>query len=132
MVDSEYETLGIIAEAMREIDPTLPMELLVADPLHAHMQRAAFSPEGGAPGCNVDSRWSFVAVRRGSMMFFDSSRALMPFTRLKPLDVTAPSSRRMVWLSPPAPHHGPSIDDGYDGHPGGDLIDVAYSEARFS
>ena len=83
MDDSEYETFGIIAEAMREIDPTLPMELLIADPLHAHMQRAAFSPEGGAPGCNVDSPWSCVAVRRGSMMSFDSSRALNSCPQLK-------------------------------------------------
>ena len=86
MADTEAEAFEMISLAMSEIDPTLPMEMLVADSSNAHLERAALSPQAGAPCCDVESPWSCVAVRRGHAVSFESSRALnaCPHLRNRP------------------------------------------------
>jgi diguanylate cyclase (GGDEF)-like protein len=62
---------------MRSARPDAPIELLLADNSHAHLERAVVTGPGGAgPGCPVDSPDSCVAGRRAQTQVFADSEAL--------------------------------------------------------
>lgn len=76
MVDNEYQSFKVLADAMTEIVPGVPAELLLTDGERGHLDPVAINANGGAAGCGVDSPGACVAVRRGTLATFDSSRAL--------------------------------------------------------
>ena len=88
------------------------MELLLSDSSRANLSRVATSPGVEAPGCQVKSPFSCVAVRRGTAVVFDSSESLNACPQLRgravgPLlggvrsrELHGPRPRR-------AAHHGP-------------------------
>lgn len=81
--DSESAAYGIITRAMQGISPTLPMELLVSDSSRSHLERAAQHPTAGTPGCDVESPYDCLAVRRGSTQTFPDSEALNACVHLR-------------------------------------------------
>ncbi|MBI2799879.1 MAG: diguanylate cyclase [Gammaproteobacteria bacterium] len=83
MADTETEAHQVIARAMSAVSPQNPMELLLADSSRAHLERATAHPTAGAPGCNVESPFSCVAVRRGNPVVFADSEALNACPRLR-------------------------------------------------
>lgn len=83
MADTESEAHGVVAQAMSVISSEHPMELLLADSSRAHLERATEHPLVGAPGCDVQSPFSCVAVRRGNPVVFNDSNALNACQRLR-------------------------------------------------
>ena len=83
MADTEEEVYRVLARAMRVISTDLPSELLLADSSRAHLERATQHPEAGAPGCDVESPFSCMAVRRGNPVIFPDSEALNACSRLR-------------------------------------------------
>jgi GAF domain-containing protein len=86
MADSEQQVSHVAAQAMSEVAPQYPMELLIADSSRAHMERAAEHPGAGAPGCQVGSPYECVAVRRGTLVTFPDSEALNACRHLRGRD----------------------------------------------
>jgi diguanylate cyclase (GGDEF)-like protein len=83
MADTEEEVYRVLARAMKVISTDLPSELLLADSSRAHLERATQHPEAGAPGCDVESPFSCMAVRRGNPVIFPDSEALNACSRLR-------------------------------------------------
>jgi diguanylate cyclase (GGDEF)-like protein len=83
MADSEEEAFETLSRAMVEIAPDLPIELLLADSSRAHLERATAHPLAGPAGCNVESPFSCMAVRRGSPVSFEDGEAVNACTRLR-------------------------------------------------
>jgi len=83
IVDTEVEVFAAVALAMEKINPSAPMELLLADSSLANLETAAVSRTAGAPGCAVESPYSCAAVRRGNPLVYDDSEALNACPRLK-------------------------------------------------
>jgi diguanylate cyclase (GGDEF)-like protein len=83
MADTEEEAYRVLARAMRVISTDLPSELLLADSSRAHLERATQHPDAGAPGCDVQSPFSCMAVRRGNPVIFPDSEALNACSRLR-------------------------------------------------
>jgi diguanylate cyclase (GGDEF)-like protein len=83
MADTEDEAHAAIGRAMAAVAGDRPMELLIADSSRAHLERATEHPSAGAPGCNVESPFSCVAVRRGNPVTFADSEALNACARLR-------------------------------------------------
>lgn len=83
MVDAEQDVHEVVARAMRSIAADLPMEMLVADSSHAHLERACVHPDAGSPGCSVESPYGCAAVRRGAPVAFADSEALNACPRLR-------------------------------------------------
>ncbi len=81
--DTEGAAYGIISRAMHDISPTLPAELLVSDSSRTHLERAAIHSGVGAPGCDVESPYECLAVRRGTTQTFNDSEALNACTHLQ-------------------------------------------------
>jgi len=78
MVDDEQSAFDVLRRAMTLLAPDRPMELLLADNSHAHLERVVVAtPEGSkAPGCAVDSPDLCVAARRAQTQVFADSEAL--------------------------------------------------------
>jgi diguanylate cyclase (GGDEF)-like protein len=83
MADTEEEAYETLGRAMVSIAPDLPTELLLADSSRAHLERATSHPQAGPAGCNVESPFSCMAVRRGSLVQFADGEALNACTRLR-------------------------------------------------
>lgn len=83
MVDAEQDVHAVVARAMESIATDLPMEMLVADSSHAHLERACVHPLAGSPGCAVESPYGCAAVRRGAPVTFADSEALNACPRLR-------------------------------------------------
>jgi len=83
MADTEEEAYRVLARAMKVISPDLATELLLADSSRAHLERATQHPDAGAPGCDVQSPFSCMAVRRGNPVIFPDSEALNACSRLR-------------------------------------------------
>ncbi|TLY79517.1 MAG: GGDEF domain-containing protein [Gammaproteobacteria bacterium] len=83
MADSEEEAYRVLARAMKLISTDMPTELLLADSSRAHLERATQHPDAGAPGCDVESPFSRMAVRRGNPVVFADSEALNACSRLR-------------------------------------------------
>lgn len=83
MADTEEEAYRVLARAMKVISNDLPTELLLADSSRAHLERATQHPDAGAPGCDVQSPFSCMAVRRGNPVIFPDSEALNACSRLR-------------------------------------------------
>jgi len=73
MADSEAEAYSVVSHVMNSVAPELPMELLIADSSRSHLERAAQHPTKGGAGCSVESPFSCVAVRRGTLSIFADS-----------------------------------------------------------
>lgn len=76
VAESEDEAYVVIAKSLNVAAPEMKAELLLADSSNAHLRVTVEHPHHGAPGCGVVSPWSCPAVRRGSTMVFDDSRAI--------------------------------------------------------
>ena len=78
MVDDEPSAFDVIERAMTKIAPTAPVELLLADNSHAHLDRVVVSaPEGvGQPDCSVSSPDACIAARRAQTQVFPDSEEL--------------------------------------------------------
>lgn len=83
MADTETAAHQVIARAMVAVSLEHPMELLLADSSRAHLESATAHPSEGAPGCEVESPFSCVAVRRGNPVVFPDSEALNACPRLR-------------------------------------------------
>ena len=83
MVDEEHGAYDLVERAISMISADAPTELLLADSSRAHLRRVASSPTAGAPGCDVTSPFSCVAVRRGQAVTFESSEALNACPKLR-------------------------------------------------
>ena len=83
MADTEEEAYRVLARAMKVISNDLPTELLLADSSRAHLEQATQHPDAGAPGCDVQSPFSCMAVRRGNPVIFTDSEALNACSRLR-------------------------------------------------
>ncbi|MEX0663548.1 MAG: sensor domain-containing diguanylate cyclase [Acidimicrobiia bacterium] len=78
MSDDEPSAFDIVERAMHDIAPSAPVELLLADNSHAHLDRVVVSlPEGTSePGCPVASPDDCVAARRAQVQVFNDSEDL--------------------------------------------------------
>jgi diguanylate cyclase (GGDEF)-like protein len=78
MSDDEDAAFDVVGRAMRSVSPDAPVEMLVADNSHAHLERVvATSPDGESiPGCAVDSPDGCVAARRAQTQVFSDSEDL--------------------------------------------------------
>jgi diguanylate cyclase (GGDEF)-like protein len=76
IADEEDDVFDVVERAAVDISEQTPMELLLADSSRANLARAASNPTQPAPGCPVKSPYSCVAVRRGTVVTFESSEAL--------------------------------------------------------
>jgi diguanylate cyclase (GGDEF)-like protein len=77
MSDDEHAAYDVVGRAMHAVAPDAPVELLLADNSHAHLERAVVSaPDGDAPGCGVDSPDGCVATRRAQTQVFHDSEDL--------------------------------------------------------
>jgi diguanylate cyclase (GGDEF)-like protein len=83
MADTEEDAYAVLARAMKMISADRPTELLLADSSRAHLERATQHPDAGAPGCDVESPFSCMAVRRGVPVTFPDSDALNACSRLR-------------------------------------------------
>jgi diguanylate cyclase (GGDEF)-like protein len=83
MADSEAEAFQVVTRVMKTITSDRPMEMLLADSSHAHLERAAIHPRSGAAGCTVDSPFACIAVRRGTTTVFTDSAAVNACPRLR-------------------------------------------------
>ena len=77
MCDDEVAAYDVVERAMRTAAPDAPVELLLADNSHAHLERVVVSaPDGQQPGCPVDSPDGCVAGRRAQTQVFRDSESL--------------------------------------------------------
>ena len=78
MADDEPSAFDVIERAMRKVAPAAPVELLLADNSHAHLDRVVSSvPEGETePGCGVSSPDGCIAARRAQTQVFHDSEDL--------------------------------------------------------
>jgi len=78
MSDDEDGAFDVIGRAMRAVAPESPVELLLADNSHAHLERAVVSSPSGVDlgGCGVDSPDGCVAARRAQTQVFHDSEDL--------------------------------------------------------
>jgi diguanylate cyclase (GGDEF)-like protein len=81
-VDSEAEAIDLAAEALA-VAVDQPAEVLIAEEGATHLRVATTHPTHGGPGCGVESTAKCIAVRRGSLMVFDSSDQLTACPHLK-------------------------------------------------
>ena len=74
MAEDEPEALDVIGRAFGSAVPDAPIELLLADNSHAHLNRMVVStPTGEAPGCTVVSPEHCPAARRARTQRFADS-----------------------------------------------------------
>jgi diguanylate cyclase (GGDEF)-like protein len=84
MADGEAEVMRVIERSFVITIPGSPIELLLADNSHAHLQRvASASPTGDPPGCSVDSPEHCPAARRAQVQHFNDSEALDACPKLR-------------------------------------------------
>ena len=83
MADTEEDAYRVLARAMKVISTDLPSELLLADSSRTHLEQATQHPDAGGPGCDVESPFSCMAVRRGNPVIFADSEALNACSRLR-------------------------------------------------
>lgn len=76
VAETEERAKAVIGRALRVAAPDMKVELLLADSSNAHLRVAVEHPEHGPAGCGVASPWSCPAVRRGSTMSFEDSKAI--------------------------------------------------------
>jgi diguanylate cyclase (GGDEF)-like protein len=79
MSDNEDDAYDVVDRAMRAAVPEAPVELLLADNSHAHLERVVVVVPGEdaePPGCPVDSPDSCVACRRAQTQVFHDSEDL--------------------------------------------------------
>jgi diguanylate cyclase (GGDEF)-like protein len=78
MADDEPSAFDIVQRAMAHVAPETPVELLLADNSHAHLDRVVTSlPDGTSePGCPVASPDECVAARRAQVQVFGDSEDL--------------------------------------------------------
>ena len=77
MADDDIGAFDVIGRAMRSVAPDDPVELLLADNSHAHLECVVVSaPDDEGPGCPVDSPDQCVAGRRAQTQVFGDSEAL--------------------------------------------------------
>ncbi len=78
MSDDEDAAFDVVGRAMRGVAPDAPVEMLLADNSHAHLERVvSVVPEGAiAAGCAVDSPDGCVAARRAQIQVFHDSEDL--------------------------------------------------------
>ncbi len=77
MSDDEVAAFDVVERAMRATAPAAPVEMLLADNSHAHLERAVVSAPGtSGPGCPVDSPDRCVAGRRAQTQVFADSEDL--------------------------------------------------------
>ena len=87
MADDELAAYDVIGRAMDSVLPEAPVELLLADNSHAHLERVvAASLADDASGCPVDSPDQCVAARRAQTQVFADSEDLdaCPMLRGRP------------------------------------------------
>jgi diguanylate cyclase (GGDEF)-like protein len=87
MSDDEIDAFDVIGRAMNGASPKRPVEMLLADNSHAHLERVVVSsPDGTPPGCSVDSPDRCVAARRAQTQVFEDSEELdaCPMLRGRP------------------------------------------------
>jgi diguanylate cyclase (GGDEF)-like protein len=75
MSDNEDDAYDVVGRAMRAAIPDAPVELLLADNSHAHLERVVVVGDD-APMCPVDSPDQCVACRRAQTQTFRDSEAL--------------------------------------------------------
>jgi diguanylate cyclase (GGDEF)-like protein len=83
MADTEEDAYKVLARAMKVISADMPSELLLADSSRAHLEQATQHPDAGGPGCDVESPFSCMAVRRGNPVTFADSETLNACSRLR-------------------------------------------------
>jgi diguanylate cyclase (GGDEF)-like protein len=78
MTDDETAAFDVIERALVDVAPDAPVELLLADNSHAHLDRVVEAlPEGAStPGCSVASPDECVAARRAQAQVFPDSENL--------------------------------------------------------
>jgi diguanylate cyclase (GGDEF)-like protein len=78
MSDDEDSAFDVLGRAMQAVAPDSPVELLLADNSHAHLERVVTAaPEGQeGPGCAVGSPDGCVAARRAQTQSFADSEDL--------------------------------------------------------
>lgn len=77
MIDDEIDAFDVIGRAMNSVSPDRPVELLLADNSHAHLERVVVSSAvGDPPGCGVDSPDHCVAARRAQPQVFTDSEEI--------------------------------------------------------
>lgn len=77
MSDDEIDAFDVIGRALHAVSPERPVELLIADNSHAHLERVVVSsPDGDALGCGVDSPDQCVAARRAQTQVFTDSEEI--------------------------------------------------------
>jgi diguanylate cyclase (GGDEF)-like protein len=88
MVQDEVSAFDVLQRAMSRIAPEAPVELLLADNSHAHLERmVTASPDGESiAGCTVDSPDQCEAARRAQTQVFRDSEELdaCPMLRGRP------------------------------------------------
>jgi diguanylate cyclase (GGDEF)-like protein len=88
MVQDEVAAFDVIQRAMSNVVPDAPVELLLADNSHAHLERMVIaSPDGETvAGCTVDSPDQCEAARRAQTQVFRDSEELdaCPLLRERP------------------------------------------------
>jgi len=88
MVQDEPAAFDVVQRALRRVVPDEPVELLLADNSHAHLERMVVaSPDGeSVPGCAVDSPEQCEAARRAQTQVFPDSDDLdaCPMLRGRP------------------------------------------------
>src|SRR3954469_12291235 len=70
MVDDELSALDVVTRAMGSATDSSQVELLLSDATQPDLHCVAEHPQNGGPGCNVDSPFGCVAVRRGAATVF--------------------------------------------------------------
>jgi diguanylate cyclase (GGDEF)-like protein len=85
MAEGEPEAHDAIQRAFASVVPESPVELLLADNSHAHLDRVVVSAvaAGDAPGCPVDSPEHCPAARRAQTQRFADSDALDACPKLR-------------------------------------------------
>jgi len=85
MADEEVAAFDIVERAMGEVAPANPVELLLADNSHAHLDRVVVSVPHDSlePGCPVASPDDCVAARRAQVQVFPDSEALDACPKLR-------------------------------------------------
>jgi len=88
MVQDESAAFDVVQRALRRVVPDEPVELLLADNSHAHLERMVVAaPDGeSVPGCTVDSPEQCEATRRAQTQVFPDSDDLdaCPMLRGRP------------------------------------------------
>ena len=101
MSDDEEAAFDVIGRAMRTVAPEAPIELLLADNSHAHLEQAVASSD--FVGCAVDSPDRCVAARRAQTQVFADSEDLDACPMLRGRDAAAArasASPSRSWVAP--------------------------------